>query len=298
MKDHELKRFRRRIVAAAAGALTVCVALCMAALCYVVVDANLSDYRATLEDASNAPFSGVSADRLDAREVTLPSGGIYPSETVWRALVNDAGEVLEVALPAVGDQFTWTPDSETTFTSKDLSELVGLRDEKGSAPFEYAGCTWLGTWQPAGESEDGIMVSPTGTVEDAGAATDAAGSDAGDRVYTFIDISYHYDYLRGIAFRCIAATIVLSVASAAVLWIAAGHLLRPVYAARKREQEFVISASHELKTPLMAMMANCDVLEAEAAGDGRLAPWIANIRSAADGMADCVATLLNAAGER
>ena len=47
-------------------------------------------------------------------------------------------------------------------------------------------------------------------------------------------------------------------------WSATGRALRLVAEAEARERAFVCTASHDLVTPLMAVTANCDVLEAEA----------------------------------
>ena len=52
------------------------------------------------------------------------------------------------------------------------------------------------------------------------------------------------------------------------------------------------TASHGLVTPLMAVTANCDVLEAEASDQAGLASWVANIRAAADEMATRIADML------
>ncbi len=49
---------------------------------------------------------------------------------------------------------------------------------------------------------------------------------------------------------------------------------------------------HRLVTPLMAVTANCDVLEAEASDQAGLASWVANIRPAADEMATRIADML------
>lgn len=49
---------------------------------------------------------------------------------------------------------------------------------------------------------------------------------------------------------------------------------------------------HGLVTPLMAVTANCDVLEAEASDQAGLASWVANIRPAADEMATRIADML------
>lgn len=55
---------------------------------------------------------------------------------------------------------------------------------------------------------------------------------------------------------------------------------------------FICTASHDLVTPLMAVTANCDVLEAEASDQAGLASWVANIRAAADEMATHIADML------
>ena len=49
---------------------------------------------------------------------------------------------------------------------------------------------------------------------------------------------------------------------------------------------------HRVVTPLMAVTANCDVLEAEASDQAGLASRVANIRAAADEMATRIADML------
>lgn len=61
---------------------------------------------------------------------------------------------------------------------------------------------------------------------------------------------------------------------------------------RQRERAFVCTASHDFVTPLMAMTANCDVLEAEASDQAGHASWVANIRAAVDEMATRIADML------
>ena len=68
--------------------------------------------------------------------------------------------------------------------------------------------------------------------------------------------------------------------------------MRPVAEAEARERAFVCAASHDLVTPLMAVTANCDVLEAEASDQAGLASWVANIRAAVDEMATRIADML------
>ena len=54
-------------------------------------------------------------------------------------------------------------------------------------------------------------------------------------------------------------------------WSATGRAMRPVAEAEARERAFICTASHGLVTPLMAVIANCDVLEAEASDQAGLA---------------------------
>ncbi len=78
----------------------------------------------------------------------------------------------------------------------------------------------------------------------------------------------------------------------AVAWAATGRALRPVAEAEARECAFICTALHDLVTLLMAVTANCDVLEAEASDQAGLASWVANIRPAADEMATRIADML------
>lgn len=77
-----------------------------------------------------------------------------------------------------------------------------------------------------------------------------------------------------------------------VAWSATERALRPVAEAEARERAFVCTASRDLVTPLMAVTANCDVLEAEASDQAGLSSWVANIRATADEMATRIADML------
>ena len=82
-------------------------------------------------------------------------------------------------------------------------------------------------------------------------------------------------------------------------WPATGRAMRPAAEVEERERAFICTVSHDLVTPLMAVTANCDVLEAEASDQAGLASWVANIRAAADEMATRIAdTLMHMAATR
>ena len=75
--------------------------------------------------------------------------------------------------------------------------------------------------------------------------------------------------------------------------------MRPAAEVEERERAFICTASHDLVTPLMAVTANCDVLEAEISDQAGLASWVANIRAVADEMATRIAdTLMHMAATR
>lgn len=101
-----------------------------------------------------------------------------------------------------------------------------------------------------------------------------------------------YGDVCGLGLGRLASCIAIFLAALAVAWAAAGRAMRPVAEAEARERAFICTASHGLVTPLMAVTANCDVLEAEASDQAGLASWVAIIRAAADEMATRIADML------
>ncbi|MED9952879.1 MAG: hypothetical protein UE003_07845, partial [Collinsella sp.] len=118
----------------------------------------------------------------------------------------------------------------------------------------------LALWQPDGAQERVLVMAADATW--ASVVPDGEASDA--RIYTFLDVSEAVRSACGLGLGCLASRIAIFLAALAVAWAAAGRALRPVAEAAAREHAFVCTASHGLVTPLMAVTANCDVLEAEA----------------------------------
>ena len=259
LPDH-LQRLRRRIACASAVAMLLCASACLAVLWTAVSTSGLEAERRTLEEVSNAPFHAAHAGGADADEgVSYVSSGT-PS---WvRALVDGDGEVESIETLNMES----TDIESTALDAASVAELVALRDKHGSEPISWGGRRWIALWLPAD--------------------ADDAGSN---RIYSFLDISAHIASTRMLGVGCIAVSTAIALTTFVIAWVAAGRALRPVAEAEERERVFICAASHELKTPLMAVMANCDVLEAELAGD---TPWIANIRAAADDMAARIAGML------
>ena len=270
--SERLRRLRRRIALASALAVALCAAACFAALWATSAASGLAAERQVLEEISNAPLTdaGAEKDGVSYLAAGMPS---------WaRALVDADGAVTYAGASRTGD----------LLDAGALAELVALRDERGSDPFCWGGRTWIALWQPAGAQEGALVVGADGE----GLSAVPEDETTEERVYTFLDASEAVASARALGLGCLAACVAIFLAALAIAWAAAGRALRPVAEAEEREREFVCAASHDLVTPLMAVTANCDVLEGEAEGRPDLAPWVANIRAAADEMASRVADLL------
>lgn len=284
--SERLRRFRRRVVAVSCLVTAVCAALCLGLLCFALVRADLAEQRQTLEMLSNMPFT---SDGSGARETG--AGDAEPITVAgvpafYRTLVSAEGEVTETqrgGAPAV------------SLEESDLATLVSLRDERGSDVFWHEGRVWIGLWLP-GEAED--SGAPEATLQDAGAGAgegvyvQSASPEQSRRVYTFLDVTESIEQAGWTAMACAFAVVALACAAGCISWFTTTRALRPVVDAEARERAFVTDASHGLKTPLMAIIANCDVLETEASDRHDLAPWIASIREAADDMAARIAEML------
>ena len=289
----DLAVLRCRIVVVSAVLIALCTAVCMTLLAVPLINADMTMCRHMLEELSNQPFdieravAGIGAVETSGLVVTGP-------DVSWcRVAVDESGEAVAVERGGAA--------AVDRLAESGATQLVRLRDEVGSESFSFDGCRWIGLWQPLG-AQDGAVTVSDGGVE----AVEAAST--GMRVYTFLDVTPHGEYAASIVFRCVSSGVVIVLCAAVVAAFATTRSLRPVMEARDREREFVILASHELKTPLMAITSACDVLEAEAAisadvsgdlsiGDASVgvdgpSRWIGVIREASDEMARSISDML------
>lgn len=289
----DLMVFRRRIVAAAACLIVLCVAACMAMLAIPLADAGMMAQRRTLENLSNQPFD-IEGHELGGDEGKTLSVAVVGDVASWcRVAVDESGELIAIECGGTS--------RDDAMPKGDCARLVRLRDKAGSEVFSSDGREWIGLWQPLGVQEGALTVSDENV-----AAVDASSTEG--RVYTFLDVTSHGEYVASLIGRCVAYGGAMALGATAAVAFAVTRALRPVAESREREREFVLFASHELKTPLMAITSACDVLEAEAARsaasrdeaaacdtcdhvDG-LARWVAVIREATDEMAQSVSSML------
>ncbi len=294
----DLAAFRRRIVVVSAVLIALCTAACMTLLAVPLIRADMTARRHMLEEFSNQPF-GIDRTAADSEADGTSDLVVTGPDISWsRVAVDESGEAVEVECGGAA--------AIDRLSESGAAQLVRLRDEAGSQPFSFDGRRWIGLWQTLG-AQDGAVTVSNGSV----AAVETAPTEM--RVYTFLDVTPHGEYAASLILRCISSGAVIVLCATAVAAFATTRALRPVMEARKRERRFVLSASHELKTPLMAITSACDVLEAETGisaavcedlppseGEGDEdgpARWIAVIREATDEMAQRVSSMLRDMGD-
>ena len=93
----------------------------------------------------------------------------------------------------------------------------------------------------------------------------------------FMDSSFEQDTLRSLTLMGALLFVVALAVVAALGWLLAGYITRPVERAWKREKQFLADASHELKTPLTVILSSSALLEESA--DEEQAVYVENIRA-------------------
>ena len=106
----------------------------------------------------------------------------------------------------------------------------------------------------------------------------------------FMDSSFEQDTLRSLTLMGALLFVVALAVVAALGWLLAGYITRPVERAWKREKQFLADASHELKTPLTVILSSSALLEETA--DEEQATYVENIRAEGQRMKALVEDML------
>ena len=106
----------------------------------------------------------------------------------------------------------------------------------------------------------------------------------------FMDSSFEQDTLRSLTLVGALLFVVALAVVAALGWLLAGYITRPVERAWKREKQFLADASHELKTPLTVILSSSALLEESA--DEEQATYVENIRAEGQRMKALVEDML------
>ena len=112
----------------------------------------------------------------------------------------------------------------------------------------------------------------------------------------FLDVTDSYRMLWSLGLTLAGLTVVILAAFFFISRYFANRAIRPMEEAFEKQNRFVADASHELKTPLAIIDANCGVLYAnrDETMDSQI-KWVDSITRAADRMAGLVGNLLSLA---
>jgi len=112
----------------------------------------------------------------------------------------------------------------------------------------------------------------------------------------FVDVTESYEMLQSLALTLIAATLVVLTVFFFISRFFAKQAIKPMEEAWEKQRQFITDASHELKTPLSVINANCGVLYSNQ--DEPVTEqirWVDSISRATDRMTGLVGSLLSLA---
>lgn len=116
-------------------------------------------------------------------------------------------------------------------------------------------------------------------------------TEIGD-VIAFTDISSVDAYISNIQ----QTFTIISLATIAVIglfyWIVAGFIIRPLYETWEKQRRFIADASHELKTPISVIMANCAVVLGDKNLSENARKWTETTLSEAESMKNLISDML------
>ncbi len=110
-----------------------------------------------------------------------------------------------------------------------------------------------------------------------------------------VDITSSDTVLREQGIRNLQIVCIALVALFVITWWLSDWALRPVERAWEQQRRFVADASHELKTPLAVILANVQILEADATLSDDARAWVQSTTDEAHRMQDLVGDLLQLA---
>ena len=112
----------------------------------------------------------------------------------------------------------------------------------------------------------------------------------------FLDVTDSHNMLMSLALTLSGLTVIIMVVFFFISLFFANHAIKPMEESFKKQSRFVADASHELKTPLSVISANCSVLYAsrEESVESQI-KWVDNITSATNRMTGLVGDLLSLA---
>lgn len=229
-----------------------------------------------------------------------------PVENPFSLAVFEDGSMLFLVPPLNVQDGEGHPMYSMNWCEASLEELVetafALRADAGKRPgpqyIELDGMTWkcatsIAVTNPRyhadATGESGVTLYADGRLE--GYEKDGY---LAARMYSFVDVTPTIIYLKGMAKFLAVLGVVGCVMLVVVCHKIIDRALVPVAESRARQRDFLIKASHELKTPMASLSSNLDALVAN--GGETVASqerWTDNMREDIDELADRTCKLLD-----
>lgn len=237
-----------------------------------------SDY--SMGEVSGRPFSVAVFDDgsvtfLRAPVNVIDDGGYderreYWSETTIVSMVKEAIDTRAGAGPHLDGQYTQAAGMTWQWTTRVIAEKP---EYDPSDPDESAQIAFYASGDLADYSKDGYLAA---------------------RVFAFVDVSAVEKNLAHLALALLGAGAVGCILLVIVCRKIIDRALVPVEESQTRQREFLIKASHELKTPMASLSSNLDALMSNAGETVESqAQWTSNMREDIDELADRTCKLLD-----
>ena len=227
--------------------------------------------------------------------ISVSSGPFVLSEAVYiepenvtvsgfaRRIVPNAGVSFSLLVDSEGNLVDVNSMVELTEAAYMQAAFEATREDSRDLTVSLEGRTWRYTVSPVTvefrESRD-IAFYVSGAYND----------------IRFLDVTDSNNMLKSLGITLTSLTVIILAAFFFISWFFANRAVRPMEEAFEMQSRFVADASHELKTPLSIINANCGVLytNRDETMDSQI-EWVDRIARATDRMTGLVGELLSLA---
>ena len=230
-------------------------------------------------------------------QLTLASGPAFRGEFQRAEPVPNGAAFATRIQPNTGLSFSAVVDSQSNLVN--VNSMVDLQEETYSqaASQALAAGKETGTISLEGRTWQ-FIIAPIAVFVRGSASSNVTVSAVGGEFshIRFLDVTDSHKMIRSLALMLSGLTAALLVALFFISRFFANRAIRPMEETWEKQNRFIADASHELKTPLSIINANCGVLYAgkEETVESQL-KWIDSIMRAADRMTGLAGSLLSLA---
>jgi len=220
-------------------------------------------------------------DDLFHHEYRVSQGLISPGGGIsFSVLIDPETNVLEV-------------DSVLDMTLESFSFITqsAVNNARGNEIISVEGRTWQFMSSPVRVVTSAYLTA----TQETGITTNIT-YDEGYSYIRFVDVTDSHRMLRSLALTLSGALIAVLTIFFFISRFFAGQAVKPMEEAWEKQRRFITDASHELKTPLSVINANCGVLYAnkEEPVDEQI-KWVDSISRATDRMTGLIGSMLSLA---